>query len=248
MKRLITFLTFLLVAHAAWAAIAIDGTATATGGFTSSITSGTLTTTQTNDVVIVYVTTINGTSAATVSSMSGCGLTWTKRYASGPITLVASSGNIEEWYAKSSGTLSCAVTANFAFNPTFSDITVFGISVANTTTVFDTNGGLPNNAHSNTAGSPSVGSVSTSNASDMLISGALTYGTPGNPPTGWTTINTSGLGHQDNAYKVVSSTQSGITVTYGASSTGGWIIVVDAVQAAGAVSSGNFTFVAAPVP
>ena len=261
MKRLLILAAFLLFSHGAWAQLALDGHASGTSVSSSTVaTSTTLTTTNATDVIIALVTSITtGAGPPNVSSISGCSLSWTKRFSRGNTLLATPDhGNADIWYATTSGTISsCTVTANLSSTNAdrSADITVFGISGANTSTPFDTNVALTGSSSStSTSSTPRVFSgLSTNNANDFVFAVTTANTTSGNPGAGYTTIDVAHVtaGHQDNQYQIFSSTQSGVTVTFGSADQGnGYVILIDAVQQAGGPPppSGNFVFVAAPVP
>jgi hypothetical protein len=145
------------------AATAIDGTAKYQGACTPFCTA-VLTTGSTNDVIILYFTSVPTptTNPPTVSDASV--LSWGLR------TSVANTGGIlYEYYAVSAAALvadTITVTANLA--GVTGTIYAFGISGANTATPFDPHAGIPATI---TQGAPSPFNlaITTSNANDMII-------------------------------------------------------------------------------
>jgi len=206
---------------------AIDGTNTAGGSGVSTVA---LTTTQSNDVIIVAAGgTQNGT-AGTGMTVSGCSLSWTqKSFANDAVAR-----EVQLWYAVAASPLSACtitVTANGAWIVT--GITAMGISGANTSTPFDPNGASSGTAHG-ASSAPTVSGISTSNANDILIGGVVAAGS--GPPTagsGFTQLWNSGavLPVLASEYEVVSSTQSGISLTFGGlSGASHWAMLAAAVQ------------------
>lgn len=230
--------------------IAIDGSAQGACASPCTSISTVLSTGTSPDVVIVYFGGNCGGANPTANTVSDTfGLTWTKRI---HLYVAGFAGWIDEWYAIAPSILNpdtitttlqhpvpCG-NANMAVN-------IFAVSGASTSNPFDPNAGLP--YHQTSSGGSAgffvdtVTGVSTSNANDMLISGdfngngAGAFGGAG----GFTLIastSTTGGGETSSEYKVVSTTQSGITVTYsGADSDGfSYLMIVDALQQAANVT------------
>lgn len=253
-----TAMTRFLVCAAVWlallapahAVLAIDGTpqvGVISGAAATTVASAAFTTTGSGDVVVALVNTTNpfGTTA-TVSSISGGGLTWIKRKQFTITTSNFDVGSTEIWYAIAASPLtSQVITATLSTASTGAVITVFAVSGANTTTPWDINGSLPASGSDVTGTStvPTITSVSTTNANTVLIayvtlpgnaSGALTN------PAGFTLIaQSNGFsgspnfegGAAQSAREIVSSTQAGISVAF--STVANWAMVVDAIQAPG---------------
>ena len=250
MRRFIAALIVVCIwASPAFAVLTIDGTPVSgiiSGAATTTVASAAFTSSNSNDVVIALVTPID---TATVSSISGGGLTWIKRVA---FTITTSSFDVastEEWYAIAASPLtSQVITATLSGPATAATITIFAISGANTTTPFDVNVSLPatNSDVTGTSTAPTVTGISTTNANTFLISFVHL---PGNgvtltEPAGFTRIlavnGFSGSPTFKNDWgqsgrEIVSSTQSNISVAY--STVANWAMLVDAVQAAGAAST-----------
>ena len=158
----------------------------------------TLTTTQTNDTIVLF-TTLNG--GNTVSGVSGCGLTWSAR------TIISSPATVAEWYATSaSAQASCSITITFSY--AVANIGVaFGVHGNGTVAPsFDTNTSLAAYA----GGSPVT--YSTNNAADLIFvfyncSGSAT---PANP-AGFTAI-TAAAQNSSMTYQTVSTTRSSTSV------------------------------------
>ena len=241
------------------AALALDGTASGAAVAASSTVATTtgITTTIGTDVIVAAVSSYAlGIAAPTISSIAGCSLSWSLRSSTGSLTMAGTlQGDVDIWYAKAGGTTCSAstITATLSGAPTGgrSDIVVFAVSGADTTNPFDVNGTLPGANHSSSGiATPVVTGISTTNANTMLIAVTNTNSSPGNPGTGYTTINVANVISQDNEYQIVSSTQSSVNVAFKAGGTGfGWVIAVDAVQQASAGGGGDFfPFTPAVVP
>ncbi len=222
-KVLFLFLfLFLLLSREASAALSLDGSNTT--GAAATV----LTTSLSNDIIIVFGACISTATATGVSDTAG--LTWVKRQA---IEYNAGAAALDEWYAISPGALtSDTITMTWASCSSSTRVYAFGINGANLTTPFDPNVSLPAQTSGILASSTSV-TVSTSNANDMLITGyRASLNGFATRPTGFTVIqspNNAG----DTSYEIVSSTQSSQTFTYtnAASTTNAWLF--DAIQQAG---------------
>lgn len=165
------------------------------GGTSQTIT---LTTTKTNDIIVVCA--VAGSS--TVSGVSDTsGLTWTHRG-----TNTTSGQRLETWWALATGTLSGdTITITYGASNTY-EVIVFAVNGAHTAGPWDTNAGLP--ATSGFAGAPSI---STSNANDFIF-GYITGASGLSPGAGWTTLKLFSFSFTE--YQIVSSTQSGLSANY----------------------------------
>lgn len=223
-------------------AFSFDGTALNSSGSGTTIAQA-LTTTAGGEVIFAIVATyaISSVAAPTVTGMSGGGLSWTKRFSSGSTAVFGTTQhiNIDVWYAVAASPLSAqTITATLSGSPNNgSELLVFGLAGANTSSIFDTNGSLPAKAAGTASGArPQVTGVSTSNANDLIIgvcamnvSAAVNH-----PGAGYTDLSNDG-GFFDSQYQIVSATQSSITVAFGASENGassGFLMYADAIQAA----------------
>lgn len=176
--------------------LALDGTGQTLGTSGASATVA-LTTTHPTDVVTV----ISLANAGQVSSITAAGLTFTKR-----ASAVNTGGEpIEEWSAVASATFSGNITVNYSNTTTYASVVAFGISGANTGTIYDNHTGLPATASGTV-------SISTANANDFLI-GTYRYASTVSPTagSGWTQI--AGGGYLLVEYRIVSATQSSLAVT-----------------------------------
>lgn len=224
MKRLIALIVCLLLAKHSWAALALDGTpATINGAATCTSQTLTLTTSSTNDVVLVGIE-VNGT---TISSVTSAHLTFTQR----AITTAAGTQDAYEFKAIASTALSSeVVTINCSGAAMFLSAAGFAISGADTSTVWDSNASLP--ATSTTV----IPSMSTSNANDFLVALVRCSGAANCiAGTGWSALAGGSGGWFTAEYQIVSATQSSITPTInyngGTSGTNG--AIADAVIQAG---------------
>jgi hypothetical protein len=218
--------------------IALDGSAI---HGCSSVTSCTvmLSTTSSPDVIILA---FNLDRTGTLSfSDSASVLSFTLR--SGPIT--AGSGNQYEYYAIASGTLTAdVITITTTAANTFFEIIGYGISGANTGSPFDPNGALPDTQNNISLCPPSGGNnfpcvlnFSTSNANDFLTLACGGSGPSQTAGTGYTIIQTAQGSQTDSAqYKVVSASQSGITIQFGTAIGNANECIGDAIQQAAAAN------------
>ncbi len=226
--------------------ILLDGSATAQFSTASSGTV-TLTTTTANDVIVVLATNEDATNSAirTVSSVTATGLTFTKRSS---LSLGSPTyQDTEVWWAIASSALSAKViTVTLSGSTDDAALVAFGVSGANTASPWDPNVALPATATGNPATTPTVSGVSTSNANDMILgfqgngNGAAVTSTSETAGSGFTliaNINNNGAVNADDAaaeYKIVSATQSSISVPFGTATTANnyWMAIADAIQAA----------------
>ena len=246
MRWFAAFLVSLWLACAAHAQLALDGTSVS-GQFSSGTTvvSPTFTTTNATDVIVAAVYTENTTAASTITttSITATGLTFSGS-ARGSVTGGAFD-NLSYWWAPTTSTFSGAVTAHLSGTPDDAIIIVFAVSGANTSSPWDSNASLPASTHATTNVAPSVSGITTSNANDMLLAFSgmpnqvvtQTAGAMGG--TTGTLINTvmsSGANTEGAEERVVSATQSSISVAFVGSASGakGWSIIADAIVASGA--------------
>lgn len=223
--------------------IALDGSAS--GGCASPCSSYTMTlsTTSSPDVIIVYGGgNCGGANPTTNSVTDGSSLTWNKR---SHLFVTGFAGWVDEFAANASSTLSSDVVTFHLGGCANANMAgwAFGASGANTaSSSFDSNVALPATGKCSGGGcGPTVDTVtgvSTSNANDMIIAGdfngngggAFAAGSPSMTFIG--SQNTGGGGETSSEYKVVSATQSSITVTFtGADSDGfSYGMIVDAIK------------------
>ena len=228
-----------------YAALTLDGTPntnTATGASTITVP---LTTSLTNDIIVVdvhnEVTTSNGASV-TVQGVTAPGLTFAKR------SSVSDEGtteynDLERWWALATSTFSGTITVTF--NATIDDasIVAYGVNGANTSSPWDADGPFSNTDASGSSGlTPTISSVSTAAANTMLLAvTANGYNSGGYDQTAasgysliGTTFTTAGTNSSSigSEYQVFSSPQSNITVTFGSTYDKSYDILVDAIRAA----------------
>lgn len=184
-------------------ALALDGSGHNSAGSPGSSLTVSLTTSVSDSVIVVTVL-VNDFQVTSITASNIPSITLRKRQA------VSGGGfYIEEWQGVATGTLSSeTITVNFGGTVGFATIDAFGISGADTSTVWDSNGALPDGQTTSTC------SITTSNADDFLI-GTYRFGSEVNPTqgAGWTKI--SGANGLLTEYKIVSATQSGTSVTIG---------------------------------
>lgn len=179
----------------------IDGTNQSgpinTGGTGVNTFTFNVTTTQPNDVVMVFV---QGNSGASSSySISSPGLASVTQRG---VDTVASGNRFAEFkgIAASAGTLVITVTINGWGGFGFFSALGFGVSGSDTSTVFDSNGSLPA-----TVSTAAAATGTTSNANDFVY--AVYVDGVGTSDTGWTQI-LDGTGGFSAEYKIVSAAGS----------------------------------------
>jgi flagellin-like protein len=227
--------------------LAVDGT-----GFDACPTAGTsctvtITTSDTNDVVVLFSTTNGGATAyATVSSISGGGLTWQERGRAECVNVCGAGGSgtytdTDEWYAISAAKLTgVTFTVNLASSSSYTDLSVFGINGAYTASPFDVSGGLPATLTGSASPYPQV---STSNADDIVFGAGDFNVATASLGAGFTSLGyTSGDFFADE-YAIESATQSSSTVGYSAISASANNAIADAIQASPASISGADVYV-----
>lgn len=222
--RALTFFLCLLFSHSAFAVLSVDGSGAI------GTTSATITTSNSNDVVIaiVYYTSV------TTGSISGGSLTWTKRGVSNGVGL-----NFDEWYAIAASPLTSAVVTPSGYTGTRTML--FAVSGANTTTPYDPNVSLP----ATSSGGTCSLTISTSNANDLVYSaGGTTTSATITVPTGFSTLVTGNTVFRS-FYKIYSSTQSnlGISQPTGQATS---VCQVDAIQQAASASTSDLFFQGSP--
>lgn len=204
-------------------ALALEGTPkhnNATSG-TSLVTSA-FTTTVATEVFIAA--TING---ATISSITGGGLTWALRKGQG-----VAAERIELWAAPASGSLSgVQFTINLSAGVSFITTDVFAFSGNDTSTVWDANASVP------ASGTADPLAMTTSNANDVII-GAFRFGATANPTAGSGFTKISGADFQLTEYQIVAVAQL-YSITVGTGVGNANECVGDALMAASSGGSGR---------
>jgi len=180
-------------------ALALDGSVHGNSGSSNSLPVS-LSTSNGNVVIVVCVTTNGGP----VTGVSGSTM--------GAFTLRKAQGGpnfIETWYKKSTSALSSETITVSTTSSSFITVDAFGISGADTTTIFDSNVSLPN-----APGGANHVVVSTTNANDFIFAAYRFNSTPSpTEGTGFTKI--SGANFQLVEYKIVSATQSSLDIGIG---------------------------------
>ena len=224
-------------------ALTVDGSTT--GSFTSANSgSATLTTTMTNDIIVVTVANENTANGVlrTVSSVTSTGLSFAHRSTASINSSPYS--DTEVWWAYAPGVLSSAtITVTLTGSIDDASIVAFGVNGANTASPWDPNVSLPKTATGTSSGNPTVSAVSTTSANDMLLGlNGDTLAGAGTPSvetagSGYTLIKTqvngggSGASEAAAEYKVVSATQSSVSVAF-AVANAPWMMIGDAIQQA----------------
>jgi hypothetical protein len=179
--------------------IAVDGSgvSSAGGSTTSTVT---LTTTHTNDFALIA---IQHNAGAVTSVTDGAGLTW---------TLLGIANTTEVWSAFSTGILtSDVITITYNSVPAFDSIVAWGLTGTVTSSFFDPNGALPGTTI--VAGTPLT--LTTSNACDFLFAAYAGNSGTVTADAGFTLIPGSGGNFMGVEYKLVTATQSALSMTVG---------------------------------
>ena len=224
---------FVVPVHAT--GLALDGSVTAqSSGNNVSLS---LSTSYSNDVIIVAARTVYTTSYVNVTTItSSPSLTWTERQTKTQTYKILSLPTtyyqrLEEWYAiwTSSGSLSINVT--LTATPTNGNATAFGINNADITSIFDGNSGAnPTNNSTSSTANPTV-NITTSNANDFVF-GLETSSSTGTPTAGSTSYTGIQLGeYLGSEYMLVTAPQSNVPVNF-TLTTGSWCAIADAVMQA----------------
>jgi flagellin-like protein len=217
----------------------------------------TLTTTRSNDVVVVAINNEDATNAAvtTVSSVTSPGLAFSLR--SSKTAASPTYQDLEVWYSVAASPISSAtITVTLLGSTDAASIIAFGVSGANTVTPWDPNVALPATATGNPAAAPSVSGVSTTTANDFIlgiqgngngVSAAATDETSGSAFSLIKNNDNIGGTNAESAaaeYQVVSARQSGVSVAFGTVTLANdyWTMIADAIQP-GATTQGADVFV-----
>ena len=211
-------------------ALALDGSVNGNANG-ASVTTGTLATTKTKDVIYLMAAIDSSTISVSSISNTGATLAWTHRGTATYSTDI----RIETWYAISSTVYSGTITVSLSSSAKCA-VKVFGISGAKTPNPFDSN--LPSPASGTGSGSSMSVSLTTLNSNDFIM-GVLAASAAGSETltagTGFTSIDGQVNMNPVNAageYKVVSSAQSSLSVSFSASKNADWAMIADSVQAA----------------
>lgn len=197
-------------------AISIDG-AGVTENNSSSPQTLTVSTTNANDIVLVFVQNKGTTTSGTVSAMTSSHLTFTKLQG---LAFGTISYDMEVWYAKAATAVTSEVIS-ISFNASTpaiaARVSAIGITGIDQTTTIDTNAGSIITTTANSGSTPSV-NISTDHGNDIII-GMLVDGGVGTSlgtvtrPSGFTQLLTTS-GSSDVSYKIVAATQSAATLSW----------------------------------
>lgn len=221
--------------------IAIDGSAIQGCGHNTNSCSTLLSTSQSNDIIIVSTTeALDLQTVCAFSVRDSAGLSWTLRASvSGRNdgTTGSNRDQAAEFYAKSTVPLtsdniteSISGCASIQYGGEYNGLLAFGVSGANFNTPFDPNLTLPATANSY-SNHPAV-QVATSNHRDMIIGTVLQSSFP-NLTAGpsFTLINTGG-GFSLTEYSITSGRVSNFSVSATDTATWYWELIGDAIQSA----------------
>lgn len=245
MRKFLAAWLLLSLCSPAFAALSIEGTASAATNGNCTGANPAVTTVSANDILTVVVGTNNVSasgSAPAVSSISTTGqasLSLTKRSAFSVQSAGAGTPwlDVEVWWAlaAAAGTYTIHAVASA------DDCAVigFGVAGANTSTPWDTNGSLTATANG-TGSAPSITGVSTTCDKTMLLMAAFAANTSAGytdqtAGTGFTIITNQAANAGTNFSKtaaqqdIVAVAQSGITTSFAVSWVG-WIASVDAIR------------------
>jgi hypothetical protein len=241
------FCLFLLPTYA-HAALSLDGTASNNSFSTASSGTTTLTTSDSNDVIVVEIFDENTSSPSpSVTSVTANGLTFQKRSAisgSGVGQYGTSVDDMEIWWAISSAPLSSEdIGVNLSETIDDASIVAFGVSGAYTSNPWDSAG--PVTVHNTGSQEPGTITLSTNNSPDLLL-GFVGYEAQNLPQSAGsfgsfaatfiTDADNGGAAEASEAaaeYLVVGAPQSGTTVSWGTNSnvvTQSAYLIADAIQ------------------
>ena len=236
------------IPRSTFSTLSIDGTPntnTATGASTITVP---LTTSLTNDIIVVdvhnEVPTSNG-AGVTVQSVTAPGLTFAERSSlSEAGTEYTEYDDLERWWALATSTFSGTITVTFNAAIDDASVVAYGVHGANTSSPWDADGPFTYYYYADPSGSvtPTISSVSTAAANTMLLAAASNGNELGGADqtagSGYTLIGTtftdggvdaSSIGSE---YQVFSSPQSNITVPFGSTYNKDFEMIVDAIRAA----------------
>ena len=229
-----------------FATLSIDGTPntnTATGASTITVP---LTTSLTNDIIVVDVhneVLLSSGASVAVQSVTAPGLTFAER-SSFSGEGVSEYDDLERWWALATSTFSGTITVTFNSPIDDASVVAYGVHGANTSSPWDADGPFTYYQLADPSGpiTPTISSVSTAAANTMLLAAASNGDTDGGGDqtagSGYTLIgttfteagaNSSSIGSE---YQVFSSPQSNITVPFGSTYDKDFEMIVDAIQAA----------------
>lgn len=189
-------------------ALALDGSnsSTAESGASASLT---LTTSSSNDVIVVCIES-NGGVPGSVTSPNVTFTVLTSVDVFGNIPATDGFNNLSVFTGVAAAPLSSeTITAHFpGVTSIYAPLVAFGISGADTSTIFDSNVSLPA-----VSSADADLTVNTTNANDFIF-GAFRVNGEANPTpqAGWTAISIPFNGFLLVEYKIVSATQTGLAV------------------------------------
>ena len=218
--------------------LAIDGSVSIGCGHNTNSCSASLTTSHSNDIIIVYTTeSLDLQPSCTFSVSDQAGLAWTLRASAAGRTdyyyTTTPRDQLAEFWAKSPNPLtldtiteSISGCASTQYGGEYNGFQAFGVSGANYNNPFDPNASLPGTAN-NYSNTPAV-TLSTSNPNDMIISIAQqsSYGTL-TPGSGFISL-IPGIAASE--YQTDSSTVSNLSVNFGDSAIWYWEQIADAIS------------------
>jgi hypothetical protein len=220
----------------------IDGSTNWGGSGVAGYTSPTLTTTKTNDIIVVCCQgEMVPPAARSISSVTATGLTFAKRAS----MTATSSGfgtncqaSAEIWWALATSTFSGTITATWSAAMDGTSFTAFGVNGCNTASPWDTNGSLDAQQSNvvNSGATPSIASLNVNDANALAIAFFATF--RNNLPTtasGWTNVN--GYTNSSNGISLWSMNRVDCKAAPGANFTGqmsgsevGFQFMVDALR------------------
>jgi len=221
--------TALFASNTGGGTLAMDGSV-AFGVSGSTTVTAALTTSNSPDLVIVFVTVYQGSSPISVSGVTSPHLTFTRRAS----VVNTNFESLEEWYAIASSSVSGeSIKITFSGSAYATGVAI-AIAGANTASPFDVTHGSADTATGAAGTPPAMTGFSTSNPSDMVVSayGAIGSSDSVTAGSGYAMVyhghNPQNFGAE---YQVVSSAQSSATVGF-AHNTNYWAGIADAVAQA----------------
>lgn len=218
----------------------IDGVDISVNPINSNPGTASITTLQTNDVIVFQSFMVSvGSAIPTISSISSTNTTsWASRKVYTGTFGNGDKWSLEQWYGKASSALTNeSLSITYSATPSNANYNVFGVHGANLTTIPDANASLPATGTGG-ATQPSV-SISTSNANDMVIACMIQAGTVSNETAGSGFTLITGSATQPVEFKVTAGTISSVAQTFGTTPPTNWAMLVDAIQAAAVVGSAD---------
>jgi len=197
----------------------------------------TLTTSKSDDVLVMIVGQENAGPIVGVTDMAG--LSWQHRASSAYNYTATQADTLDEWYATSASPLTGdTVTATFA-NSGSIGCSVLGVTGANFASPFDPSvacparTAVPQTAESSATTNSGTATICTSNPDDLLISSLWIRGGPGGAtPANFTVVAGGGDLSFNEAYRGVSIGQASLPLTWTFSGDS-WAIIGDAITADG---------------